>query len=92
MAPSECQVEGLIEAERHAFGVGPIRLLLAEGDTHLVETVIAIVRFGVLPLFSRSLKEGLCYTVELGGSLRVAEVRGDTCQRVACRALSACSR
>ena len=45
-----------------------------------MEAVIAVPRFGVLPLFSRSLKEGLCHSVELGGPLRVAQVRGDTCQ------------
>jgi hypothetical protein len=43
---SEGEVEGLVEAERLTLGVGAFELLLAEGGTHLVEAVMAVVRFG----------------------------------------------
>ena len=74
------QGEGLVEAERRAFGVGPLELFLAEGGGHRVEAVPAVVRFGFWPWFSRAVKEGLRGAVKLCGPARVAQVRGDTCQ------------
>jgi len=43
------QVEGLVEAERHALGVGLVKLFLAEAGAYLVEAVPAIARFKLLP-------------------------------------------
>ena len=49
---SKGEVEGLIEAERLALGVGALELLLGEGGTHLIEAVVTVARFGLLPAFS----------------------------------------
>lgn len=38
------QVEGFVEAERHAFRVGLLELLLAEVGAHLAEAVVAVAR------------------------------------------------
>src|SRR5215831_19258525 len=65
--PAQGQAESLVEAERHALGVGPFKLLLAEGGTHPVEAVPAVAGFRVLPRLSGSVQEGLRDAVKLGG-------------------------
>ena len=39
----------MVEAERHALGVGSPGLLLAEVGAHLVEAIVAVARFELLP-------------------------------------------
>ena len=46
---SEGQVEGLLEAERHALGVGPLQLLIAQVRARLVQAVPAVARVELLP-------------------------------------------
>ena len=75
MGLSGGQAQGLVEAERHAFGVGPFELFLAEEGSHLVGAVPAVERFGLLPRFSHAVKEGLRDAVELCGPLRVGAAR-----------------
>jgi len=43
------QVEGLVEGERHALGVGPPEQFLAQVGAHLTETVLAVAGFEILP-------------------------------------------
>jgi len=43
------QIEGLIGAERHAFDLGLLELLLAKVSPHLVQAVPAIGGFKLLP-------------------------------------------
>ena len=43
------QVEGLVEAERHALGVGPLEQFLAQVGAQLVEAVLAVAGFEILP-------------------------------------------
>jgi hypothetical protein len=47
--PSGSQVEGLIDAERYALGVGLLELPLAQVRAHVVQAVPAIARFKLLP-------------------------------------------
>src|SRR5262249_33431641 len=49
---SEGEVDGLVAAERLAVGVSTLELLLTEGGPHVAEAVMAVVRFGFLPVFS----------------------------------------
>jgi len=74
------QVEGLVEAECHALGVGLLELLLAEVGAHLVQAVPAVARFKRLPRCSRSVEEGLRGAVEHGGLAPVTRVRGQAGQ------------
>jgi len=73
---SGSQVEGLIGADRHARGVGLLELLLAEVTAHLVEAVLAVVRFKLLPRLSGPVEEGLRDAMEYGRLAPVADVRG----------------
>jgi hypothetical protein len=41
---SEGEADGLVEAERHAAGVGPLELLIAQGRLCLVEALLAVGR------------------------------------------------
>jgi len=50
-------------AEGLALGVGALELLLAERGTHLAEAVLAVARFGLLPVFSGPVQEDLGGTV-----------------------------
>jgi len=43
------QVEGLVRAERHAGGVGPLELLVAEVAAYLVQAVLAVACLKLLP-------------------------------------------
>jgi hypothetical protein len=46
------QVNGVVEAERRAVGVGSLEPFLAEMGAHLDEAVLAVARFELLPRLS----------------------------------------
>jgi hypothetical protein len=48
---SECQVEGLVGAERRSLGVGQAGLLITQAGAQLAEAFLAVARFGILPRF-----------------------------------------
>ena len=77
---SEGHVEGFAGVERHAPGVGPLELLPAEVGTHLVEAVLAVVRFKFLPRLPDWVEGALRDAVEHGCLVPVARVRGEACQ------------
>ena len=77
---SEGEVEGLVDAECLALGVGALELLLAEGGTHLAEAVLAVAGFGLLPGFTGPVQKDLGDTVQLPGPVPVARVGGEACQ------------
>jgi hypothetical protein len=56
---SEGQVEGLVEAERHALGVGPLQLLIAQARTRLGESVLRVPRVEFLPRTAHPVNECL---------------------------------
>lgn len=52
------EVDGLVEAERHALRIGPLELLIAQARTQLAEALPAVARLGFFPLFSCPVEEG----------------------------------
>jgi hypothetical protein len=68
----EGHVEGLLEAERGAVGVGPAELLLAEVRTYLVQAVLAEARLAWFPPLSGPVKKGLRGAVQHRRSVPVA--------------------
>jgi hypothetical protein len=71
---SRGEVDGLVEAERHALGIGPLELLIAQARTQLAEALPAVARLGFFPLFSCPVEEGLRGAVQLRGAVPVADV------------------
>lgn len=55
----ESQVEGLVEAERHALGVGSLQLLIPQVRPRLVQAVPAVTRVGFLPRIAGPVLKGL---------------------------------
>jgi hypothetical protein len=78
------EVDGLLEAECHALGVGPLELLIAKAHTQLAEAIPTVARLAFLPSLSRSVKDGLRGAVQLCGAAPVAEVGGHAGQAEAC--------
>ena len=74
------QVECLIGAERHACGVGPVELLLAEVGAHLVQAVPAVACFKLLPRLPGPAEEGLRNAVEHGRPVPVTRIGGQARQ------------
>jgi len=74
------QVEGLAGAERHALGVGLVELLLAEVGAHLLQAVLAIERFKLLPWLPGWVDESLRDAVEHSRPVPVIRVRGQARQ------------
>ncbi len=72
----ESQVESLLQAERHALGVGPLQLFLAEMRTCLVQAVPAVTRGGYLPGIARPVLKGLRGAVQRGCPVPVARIAG----------------
>jgi len=70
------QVEGLVEAECHAPGVVLLGLLLAEVGAHLVEAVLAVARFQLLPCLPGSVEDCLRGAVQQGRPVPVGRVGG----------------
>ena len=61
---SASQVEGVLEAERHALGVGPLQLLIAQARARLVQAVPAVACQGFLLLMAGPVLKGLRGAVE----------------------------
>ena len=61
----QCEFYGVVEAERHAFGVGQLKLPVAEARADFGEAVAAVAGFGLLPLLGQAVKVGLRETVQL---------------------------
>ena len=57
-------MEGLVDAERHALGVGPLQLLIAQVRAQLVEAVLAVAGLKFLERTSRLAAKGLRGAVE----------------------------
>ena len=76
----EGRVEGLLEAERHAMGVDPLEVLLAEAGTRLVEAVLAVARLAFFPPMSGPVKKGIRGAVQLACPVPVALVGGEAGQ------------
>ena len=76
----EGQVEGLLEAERHALGVGPLQLLIAQVRTRLVQAVPAVTRIEILPRNARPVLKGLRDAVQRSCPVPVARIPGQAGQ------------
>ena len=67
-------------AERHALGVGPVELLIAQARAYLGEAVLPVASFEVLPHFAGRVEKGLGDGVQRRGPVPVASIRGQARQ------------
>ncbi len=72
----ESQVEGPLRAERHALGVDPLQLLIAQARTRLGEAVPAVVRRQFIPLTAYPVEKRLGGAVQRGCPVPVACIAG----------------
>ena len=76
----ESQVEGLLKAERHTLGVGPLQLLIAQVRTRLVEAVLTVARIEFLPRTARPVNKRLRDAVQRSCPVPVARIAGQAGQ------------
>ena len=72
----EGQVEGFLEVERHALGVGALQLLITQVRTRLVQAVPAVTRIEFLPRIARPVLKGLRDAVQRSRPVPVARATG----------------
>ena len=70
------QVEGLLKTERHALGVGPLQLRIAQVRAYLAEAVAAAARLNPLPRNARPVKKRLRDAVQHSCPAPVARIAG----------------
>src|SRR5580658_11008125 len=78
----ESQVEGLLQAERQALGVGPLQLLIAQVRTRLVQAVPAVTCGEFLPRIAGPVLKGLRDAVQRSCPVPVARITGQAGQAV----------
>ena len=70
----EGEADGLVEAEGHAVGIGPLELLVAQGCYRLVEAFLAVARVEGVPRNSGLVEQGLRGSVQHGCPVPVAQI------------------
>ena len=71
------KVDDLVEAERHAAGVGPLGLLIAYGRTCLAEACLTVPVIQPFPLGSQLVEQGLRGAVQQGPDVGQLPVPSD---------------
>lgn len=74
------EVDGLVEAECHPAGVGPLELLTAEGPACLVEAFLATALVAGFPRGACLFRQGLRDAVQRGCTVPVPQVGGQARQ------------